>query len=174
MVVAYVMMKVEPKKMEEVFTKVQTFRQVIDATLIYGEYDVIVKIKEDSIEALNNFIFSTLRTMPGVKETNTIMGLVIPEKRGLLPAAALRWVVISDKPEAADDLAKHLKENLEKSTRGRCEVKIVIDPVYRDLINIEIKSLQAHLEECDLCSAAEIIRECEKKGIRQIYGPLER
>ncbi|UCH57717.1 MAG: Lrp/AsnC ligand binding domain-containing protein, partial [Candidatus Bathyarchaeota archaeon] len=49
------------------------FPEVKEVILTYGEYDLIIKVKSNSLEDLDHFIFNKLRTTEGVAATTTLL-----------------------------------------------------------------------------------------------------
>ena len=70
---AYVMVKLEAGKDKDVFTEVKKLTQIREASATYGAYDLLIKVKFENIEQLDEFIFGVLRRIPGVTETVTII-----------------------------------------------------------------------------------------------------
>ena len=73
MVVAYTLLKTDPGRDEELRNKIAGLAGVLSAELIYGSYDVILKLEFKSTEELDEFIFESLRRMPGIRDTLTVI-----------------------------------------------------------------------------------------------------
>lgn len=73
MVSAYILTKVEAGKDREVFKEVKTLEGVKKVDITYGSYDLIVQVGFEKIQELDKFVFYTLRLIPNVKETMTII-----------------------------------------------------------------------------------------------------
>ena len=73
MIIAYVLAKVEAGKDKEVLGEVLKSAGVAEATPTYGVYDLHIKVEFNTVEELDEFIFSKIRRIPGVKETVTLM-----------------------------------------------------------------------------------------------------
>lgn len=73
MITAYTMLKVDTGKEKEVFDFVKGLRGVKEATVIYGDYDILVKFEVESTIILSKYILETLRKHPGVITTTTYM-----------------------------------------------------------------------------------------------------
>ncbi len=73
MITALVLGKVEAGKDKEVLTEILKIPSVKQAMLTYGIYDLHVEAKFERIEDLDRFIFDKIRTVPGVKETVTLV-----------------------------------------------------------------------------------------------------
>ena len=73
MVVAYTLLKTDPGRDEELRKEITGLAGVLSAELIYGSYDVILKLEFKSTEELDEFIFESLRRMPGIRDTLTVI-----------------------------------------------------------------------------------------------------
>jgi len=73
MLISYTLIRVHPAQDKEVYEAVQTFREVKDVIITYGEYDLIIKVGSDSLGDLDNFVFNKLRTISGVASTTTLL-----------------------------------------------------------------------------------------------------
>ena len=73
MVLAYVMVRVDAGKERDVLEKVTKWEEVKEAHIIYGEWDIIIKVEVDSIEDITSFVVDKLRTLEDVKLTSTMI-----------------------------------------------------------------------------------------------------
>ena len=73
MVVGYTLTRVQPSKDRDVFEKVKSFPEVKEVIATYGEYDMIIKIEEATMDDLDEFIFQKLRHLEGVEATTTLI-----------------------------------------------------------------------------------------------------
>lgn len=73
MIVAYILAKVEAGKDKEVLSEVRLISGVKQATPTYGVYDLHVEVSFAEMEELDKFIFERIRTVPGIKETVTLV-----------------------------------------------------------------------------------------------------
>ncbi|MBR9679698.1 MAG: Lrp/AsnC family transcriptional regulator [Candidatus Altiarchaeota archaeon] len=73
MVYAYIMVRVDAGKEREVMKKLSGLSEVKDSHIIYGEWDLIIKIKSDSIEDITAFVVEKLRKIKQVKLTSTMI-----------------------------------------------------------------------------------------------------
>jgi DNA-binding Lrp family transcriptional regulator len=79
-VFAYVLFKVNSGTEREVCQKIVTFDEVVEADVIFGEYDVVAKISAPDLDALEDFLSQKLRNVPSIILTSTM--LVGREYRG--------------------------------------------------------------------------------------------
>ena len=74
MVTAYVLLVVEPGVESKIASKMLKKKEVKDVSVVYGEYDVIMKLEVDSMEVLQDFVIS-LRKNKGIKRTTTMIAV---------------------------------------------------------------------------------------------------
>ena len=72
-VLAYVLFKVNSGTEREVCQKLVEFGEVIQADIIFGEYDVIAKIETPSLDKLEEFVSLKVRNVPNVLVTSTMI-----------------------------------------------------------------------------------------------------
>jgi DNA-binding Lrp family transcriptional regulator len=73
---AYVLIKVESGKDMEVFTKIRDLQHkfpIRELAALYGDFDIIVKVQMNKPDDLENFIFSGLRPIQGIADTQTLI-----------------------------------------------------------------------------------------------------
>ena len=73
MVLSYVLITVKPNHESEVANELVKYNQVIDIHLLFGQYDIIAKIKADSEIALKKFILNKIRRIPNLISTYTLI-----------------------------------------------------------------------------------------------------
>jgi len=72
-ILAYVLFKVNSGTEREVAQKLVEFDEVIQADIIFGEYDVVAKMSTKDIDALENFVSEKVRAVPNVLLTSTMI-----------------------------------------------------------------------------------------------------
>jgi DNA-binding Lrp family transcriptional regulator len=72
-VLAYVLFKVSSGTEREVCQKLVEFTEVLQADIIFGEYDVIAKMETEDLDALEGFLSERVRTVPNVLVTSTMI-----------------------------------------------------------------------------------------------------
>jgi len=85
---AYVLMKVSSGSERDICKKIVEFDEVLDVSIIYGEFDIIAKVKVDELETLENFLSENLRSMPSIMLTSTM--IVAREYKGKAKRNALK------------------------------------------------------------------------------------
>nr|HDO81371.1 Lrp/AsnC family transcriptional regulator [Candidatus Bathyarchaeota archaeon] len=68
---AYVLIKVASGHEKPVLSKLRELNNVDCADLVYGIYDIILKVSVKNVEELDDFVFGVIRQMEGVMETMT-------------------------------------------------------------------------------------------------------
>jgi DNA-binding Lrp family transcriptional regulator len=72
-VLAYVLFKVSSGTEREVCQKLIEFGEVVQADIIFGEYDVVAKISTQDIGTLEDFVSRKVRNVPNVLVTSTMI-----------------------------------------------------------------------------------------------------
>jgi DNA-binding Lrp family transcriptional regulator len=73
MIQAYVLAKIEAGRDKDVLKQIKSVAGVRKVSATYGTYDLFVDVTFESIEELDEFVFSKLRKIPEVKETVTVI-----------------------------------------------------------------------------------------------------
>lgn len=80
MISAYVLLRIKPGKDRNVLRNVKALNQVKGVETVYGEYDMLLKVEMKMLEALDSFIFDTIRTIKGVEASTTLITMEVPGK----------------------------------------------------------------------------------------------
>jgi DNA-binding Lrp family transcriptional regulator len=72
-ILAYVLFKVNSGTEREVCQKLVDFNEVLQADIIFGEYDVLSKIETQDLSALEEFVSEKIRNVPNVLVTSTMI-----------------------------------------------------------------------------------------------------
>lgn len=72
-ITAYVLFKVGSGTEREVAQKLVDFNEVIQADVIFGEYDVVAKVTTENLDLLEGFVSEKIRTVPNVLVTSTMI-----------------------------------------------------------------------------------------------------
>jgi DNA-binding Lrp family transcriptional regulator len=70
---AYVLLKVSSGTEREVCNRITDFEEVLDASIVYGEYDIITKVQVDKLESLEKFLSENVRSISGIMITSTMI-----------------------------------------------------------------------------------------------------
>ena len=72
-ILAYVLFKVASGTERDVAEKLTEFAQVVQADIVFGEYDVIARVTIDDLEKLEEFVSHSIRNVPNVLVTSTMI-----------------------------------------------------------------------------------------------------
>ena len=72
-ILAYVLFKVTSGAEREVCQKLIEFDEVMQADIVFGEYDVIARMATADLDKLEGFVSQKVRTVPNVLVTSTMI-----------------------------------------------------------------------------------------------------
>jgi len=70
---AYDQVEGKDKNQEDIAREIKILQGVEEVCSITGINDLLVRVKQDNIDQLNNFLINKLRKIPGVRKTQTLM-----------------------------------------------------------------------------------------------------
>lgn len=73
MVTAYVLATLKAGAERDAKEKLKKIREITDVNILYGEYDLIVKIELDGISELSDFILDKIRAISSIERTTTLI-----------------------------------------------------------------------------------------------------
>ena len=73
LVVAFVMLNVAPGEEEEVREQVSAVEGVEEVHVVYGIYDMVIKVAADAIADIKDIVTRKIRTLPEVRSTLTMI-----------------------------------------------------------------------------------------------------
>ena len=74
MAVGLVLTKAAPAHEHEVYNKLSKIPEIVELHPLFGEYDLIAKIKVDNFEKLGSIVVNKFRSIEGVVDTKTLTG----------------------------------------------------------------------------------------------------
>lgn len=74
MAVGYVLINITPGQEYQAYQEIKTLENVIDTTLLFGDYDIIVKLEAASLGIIAKTVVDTIRQVAGVTDTKTLAG----------------------------------------------------------------------------------------------------
>ena len=77
MTVGYVLISVSPGEENNAFQAIKEIESVVDATMLFGDYDIIVKLKAEDLGLIAKIVVNIIRQVPGVTGTKTLAGAEI-------------------------------------------------------------------------------------------------
>lgn len=75
MVIAYILLLVKPGEENTVAEKMNKLDEVNEISVVYGEYDIVAKVENKSMEELQNFLIKKIRAMEEVERTSTLIAI---------------------------------------------------------------------------------------------------
>jgi len=72
-ILAYVLITMQSGGEKKVLKRISNFKEIIEANLVVGEYDAVVKVKVGDISELDTFLTDKLRALPDVFLTTTMI-----------------------------------------------------------------------------------------------------
>ena len=74
---AYVFLTVEPSEEDNVLNELAKIKGVEESYFSYGVFDIIVKVKSESMEALKELVTSKIRSLNQVRSTLTLIRIEV-------------------------------------------------------------------------------------------------
>ena len=74
MAVGYVLINVKPGLELQVFETIKAMDGIADVDLLFGDYDIIVKIVAESMGMIAKIVVENIRQVEGVDNTKTLAG----------------------------------------------------------------------------------------------------
>jgi DNA-binding Lrp family transcriptional regulator len=74
MAVGYVLINVSPGAELEVYNTIKELPMVEDATLLFGDYDILVKMSAETMSEIAAGVVQQVRSIKGVVNTKTLAG----------------------------------------------------------------------------------------------------
>ena len=73
MVVGFVLVKAAPGQKHEVYNRLSKISEIVELHPLFGEYDLITKIKTEDFKKLGEMIVSKIRSVKDVVDTKTLI-----------------------------------------------------------------------------------------------------
>jgi DNA-binding Lrp family transcriptional regulator len=70
---AYILITVKSGSEREFLKEVSEFKEVVEANLVIGDNDAVIKVKAEDISQLDKFLTEKLRVLPDVFLTTTMI-----------------------------------------------------------------------------------------------------
>lgn len=84
MITVYVLLRIKPGMDRNVLNSVKKLTQVKIVETLYGEYDMLTKVRVETLQALDSFIFDTIRTIKGVDGSTTLIVMEVPGAKSVM------------------------------------------------------------------------------------------
>jgi len=74
MAIGFVLISAAPAHEHDVYNKLSKTPEIVELHPLFGEYDLIAKVKADDFDKLGNIVVSNIRSVEGVIDTKTLTG----------------------------------------------------------------------------------------------------
>ena len=74
MAVGYVLLNVVPGVEHDVYLQLKDLDVVADITVLFGDYDLIVKLVADDLSSIAATVVESIRQIPGILDSKTLSG----------------------------------------------------------------------------------------------------
>jgi DNA-binding Lrp family transcriptional regulator len=74
MAVGYVLLNVVPGKEHDVYLHLKDQDNVADVTVLFGDYDLIVKLVAEDLSSIATAVVESIRQIPGILDSKTLAG----------------------------------------------------------------------------------------------------
>lgn len=74
MAVGYVLLNVVPGVEHDVYLQLKDLDVVADITVLFGDYDLIVKLVADDLSSIAATVVESIRQIPGILNSKTLAG----------------------------------------------------------------------------------------------------
>jgi DNA-binding Lrp family transcriptional regulator len=75
MPIAFVFINTEAASMPEVLKKIKAVEGVKEAEMVYGVFDIVAKVKTETMEQLKQIVTFKIRMLANVLTTNTLLAV---------------------------------------------------------------------------------------------------
>lgn len=75
MVTAFVLVLTSAGKEREILEKLKGVPNVKEAYMVYGEYDLLLKVEAETLKDLDEIIMGKIRKMPDIQLTSTLIAV---------------------------------------------------------------------------------------------------
>lgn len=73
MATGFALLTISPLHEKEVFEQVNDISEVVEVHPLFGEYDILIKINCDTIDAIGETVIKKIRALKGVMDTKTMI-----------------------------------------------------------------------------------------------------
>lgn len=75
--VGFVLIEVAPHHETQVYDALKKVKEIEEVHGLFGEWDLLVKIVADDLDAISEIVVRKIRSLPGVVRTDTLIGAPI-------------------------------------------------------------------------------------------------
>ena len=73
MAIGFILISAAPAHEHEVYNKLSKVKEIVELHPLFGEYDIIAKVKVEDVSQLSDFIMEKVRSIDGVQRTSTLI-----------------------------------------------------------------------------------------------------
>jgi DNA-binding Lrp family transcriptional regulator len=74
MATGFALLSISPLKEKEVFDALSRTPEIEEVHPLFGEYDILVKIKCEGIDEIGEIVIKKIRTLDGIVDSKTLIG----------------------------------------------------------------------------------------------------
>jgi len=74
MATGFALLSISPLREKEVFEKVNAIDEIVEVHPLFGEYDILLKIKTEDIDSIGQVVIKKIRSIKGVTDSKTLIG----------------------------------------------------------------------------------------------------
>ncbi len=82
---AFIMLTVDPTKEEEIINKLSNFPEILELHILFGEKNILLKVRSPDIHGIRNFVTNKLRSMGGISKTETYLSMKTEKETHMIP-----------------------------------------------------------------------------------------
>ncbi len=82
---AFIMLTVEPLKEEEIINKLSSLPEILELHLLFGEKNILLKMRSQDINAIRNFINNGIRSMDGILRIESYLSMKTEKETHMIP-----------------------------------------------------------------------------------------
>jgi len=75
LITAFVLILATAGKERDALEKLKNMPEVKEAYMVYGEYDLLIRVETDSLKGLDDVIMGKIRKMPEIQLTSTLIAV---------------------------------------------------------------------------------------------------
>ncbi|MFB0563238.1 MAG: Lrp/AsnC family transcriptional regulator [Candidatus Lokiarchaeia archaeon] len=82
---AFIMLTVEPSKEEEIINNLSSFPEIMELHLLFGEKNILLKVRSQDIGSIRKFITNKLRSNHGILRIETYLSMKTEKETHMIP-----------------------------------------------------------------------------------------
>ena len=75
MIVGFVLIVSNPGKERHIYEALTAIPEIVELHPLFGEYDFLAKIEAEDFDALGKIVITSIRSLPGIQDTETLTGI---------------------------------------------------------------------------------------------------